>query len=353
MPRPWAPWPLTLLSRWKKYGRLLETDFEVEEVFMSRPPGAWFLQYESRAMSRAMTRKANELHRINKFDAIWAAPVLPDAVAATAIKKTLDLPLIALAIGSDVMVRSKDPSLKKQIQHAIAEADLCLGVSNAICDKLSELGATDPFCVYLGRDNSMFHPTDKVALRNELKLPNNAIVAVYVGLVVKTKGIAELATATTELLERSERFHLVCVGSGPAQDLLEQIGNERIHMVGEQPPENVPKYLQAADFFVFPSHSEGMPQSVLEAMHCALPIVATDVGGTPEAVTHRDNGLLVPPHSPEQLLDAMQTMISDEMFRKQAGDRSVAIVGEKFDSRSNAEKLAQRIYRVVNEVGRR
>ena len=72
VPRPWAPWPLTLMSRWKSYGAknpLLKTDFAVAEVPLIRPPGKWFSRFDSFAMAHSIVGKAKELHETNGFDA--------------------------------------------------------------------------------------------------------------------------------------------------------------------------------------------------------------------------------------------------------------------------------------------
>jgi glycosyltransferase involved in cell wall biosynthesis len=95
---------------------------------------------------------------------------------------------------------------------------------------------------------------------------------------------------------------------------------------------------------VFPSHSEGMPQSVLEAMNCGLPVVATKVGGIPEAVIEGQTGLLIDAKSPEQLEIAMERMIKNEEFRISAGRKALDYVNNKFDPERNAKILAEALY---------
>jgi glycosyltransferase involved in cell wall biosynthesis len=113
----------------------------------------------------------------------------------------------------------------------------------------------------------------------------------------------------------------------------------------------VPRFLQAADFLVLPSYSEGMPQAVLEAMNCGLPIVATRVGGVPEAVIDGETGLLVEPKGVEQLRNAMERMIVDEPFRLRAGQKGLVRAREVFDSERNANFFADALWSLVG--GRR
>lgn len=356
VPRAWAPWPVYRIGNPANYlsldNPLLDERAATAPYF--RLPGWWFKRFDRFFMERAILRATIRPHRIQKFDAILAAPVIPDAAAAVRLKKTLSVPLMTLAIGSDVMVMPSYPRLKEEIQRTLSECALCVGVSEAICQRMQQLV---PSCttlkVFLGRDTGMFRPAkDRGEVRRSLGIPKEALVATYVGLVSATKGSEELLQAATALLA-NPRFHLLCVGTGPSLRLFQSLNHDRIHLVGEQEPTSVPRYLQAADFFVFPSHSEGMPQSVLEAMHCGLPIVATDVGGVGEAVDHGENGLLVPPKRADLLEQAMSQMLGDDAFRRAAGVKSMEIVSQRFDSLEHARVFAAAIEQVVREGSRR
>jgi glycosyltransferase involved in cell wall biosynthesis len=110
--------------------------------------------------------------------------------------------------------------------------------------------------------------------------------------------------------------------------------------------ELVAKYCQASDFFVFPSHSEGMPNALLEAMACGLPCVATRVGGMPEALEHGVSGLLVPPQSSGDLTKAMQQLISDPGMAQALGASACRTIAKHFSWQANA-KAHQAVYEAV------
>jgi glycosyltransferase involved in cell wall biosynthesis len=209
--------------------------------------------------------------------------------------------------------------------------------------------------VYLGRDSKILSPPEnKRKLRQELGWADDDIVAVYVGYIAYAKGINELTTVAEGLLGKRHNFRLVCVGEGPATEGLVQLRAKidrdgAVVLPGLVSPEEVPKYLQASDFMVFPSHSEGMPQSVLEAMNCGLPVVATRVGGIPEAVVDGQTGLLIDVKDVEQLKNAMERMINDSEFRRSAGRKALAYVHEKFDAEQHARKLAELLRSLVDK----
>jgi glycosyltransferase involved in cell wall biosynthesis len=163
----------------------------------------------------------------------------------------------------------------------------------------------------------------------------------------------ELAGAGESLLKTHENFKLVCVGDGPSRDILcalrDRVGrDDAVMLSGRVRPEEVPRLLQASDFLVLPSYSEGMPQVILEAMNCGLPVVATRVGGVPEAVLDGRTGLLVEPGDAAQLRDGMERMIADEAFRLAAGREGLARAHEVFDSERNAGTLADALWALAN-----
>ena len=226
------------------------------------------------------------------------------------------------------------------------------GVSQSVCRRLAETGPCrrEPLCVYLGRDTKQFVPTEnKDRVREQLGWARESIVAVYVGGLVETKGLKELVAAAEPLLGWYERFQLVCVGDGPARDRLAALRSHlpregAVLLPGRVAPQEVPRFLQAADFLVLASYSEGMPQAILEAMDCGLPVVATRVGGVPEAVIDGETGLLVEAKDIDQLRDAMERMITDEAFRLTAGQKGQRRAHDVFDSEHNVRLLAEALW---------
>ncbi|OHB66590.1 MAG: hypothetical protein A2Y77_13115 [Planctomycetes bacterium RBG_13_62_9] len=360
--RPWAPWPLYHVPRWCDYGPsnplVPPAGLQARRATYLRPLGFAFRRFEGKSMARGLLPMARSWHEQERFDLVLGVSMLPDAEAAVVISRELGLPVASLAVGSDVMVYpDRMPVLWRRLCDMLQHVDLPVGVSQSICKKLAETGKCrrEPLCVYLGRDTRQFAPADdKDQVRKELGWPSKNIVAIYVGRLVETKGMAELVAAGEPLLREHERFQLVCVGDGPSRERLlmlrNRIGrNGAMVLPGRVAPEDVPRFLQGSDFVVLPSHSEGMPQVVLEAMDCGLPVVATRVGGVPEAVIDGETGLLVEPKNVDQLRGAMERMIEDEAFRLAAGQRGLAYAREVFDSERNAGMFADALWSLIGE----
>ena len=360
VPRPWAPWPLHHVPHWRMYGPANPLSgpggLQARSVPYLRPPGFGFRRFEGRFMARALLPAARRWHEEQRFDLVLGVSMLPDAEAAVAIGSALGLPVVSLAVGSDVMVYpDRMAVLWRRLCDTLARVDLPVGVSQSICRRLAETGKCrrEPLCIYLARDVKEFTPAqDKARVREQLGWRADSVVAVYLGGLVETKGMQELAAAAEPLLKKHSRFQLVCVGDGPSRDRLlslrDRVGRQgAVTLPGRIPPQQVPLLLQGADFLVLPSYSEGMPQAVLEAMNCGLAVVATKVGGVPEAVIDGETGLLVEVKNAGQFQAAMERLIVDEGFRRAAGQSGFVRAREVFDSERNARTFAEALWSLV------
>jgi glycosyltransferase involved in cell wall biosynthesis len=153
---------------------------------------------------------------------------------------------------------------------------------------------------------------------------------VAVGRLQQPKDPLTLARALGRL--RSS-FSAVIVGEGPDRQRLEteirRLGLERaVLLAGDR--SDVADLLAGADVFVLSSTSEGLPLSILEAMAAALPVVASSVGGVPEAVKDGDTGLLVPPRDPVRLAAALERLLADPALRRRLGANGRERVREHF-----------------------
>lgn len=361
VPRPWAPWPIHHLSRWRLYGPgnpLLDVpDFKVRRVTFPRPPGIGFYRYEGALMKGPVVRAALRLHAAEPFDLVLGVQMNGEATSAVEVGRRLGLPAAALAIGSDVMTLPDDvPGLREVQARMLARLDLPLAVSEEIARRLE---ATSPACrpphvVRLARSVDEFRPAaDREATRREHGFGERDIVAVYVGRVEAEKGMEDVLAALPGLLESHPRLRFVFLGDGPCRSRLidagERVRAGSVWAPGRVASSDVPGYLQSADLFVFPSHSEGLPQAVLEAMNCGLPVVATDVGGTSEAVKDGITGLLVPARNPRRLADAISRLVDDEATRRRFGAAGLTHALREFDPNEHSQRLAERLRELVAE----
>ena len=161
-------------------------------------------------------------------------------------------------------------------------------------------------------------PSSREEARAELGLPPNSPIVGTVSRLDPVKGVDILLHALVQL----SGANLAIVGDGPERVTLEALASrlgvaDRVYWLGHR--RDVPRLLPAFDLFVQPSLHEGLPNAVLEALAAGLPVVATAVGGTPEVVVDGVTGLLIPPHEPGALAEAMAALLRDPDLRRTMG----------------------------------
>ena len=109
---------------------------------------------------------------------------------------------------------------------------------------------------------------------------------------------------------------------------------------------NIQDFYAAADVLALPSHSEGSPYVLLEAMAAGLPIVATAVGGVPEMITDDESALLVPAHDPDAVAAAIARVLSDSGLARRLTANAAQLVVSRFSSETRVRSLVE-IYRGV------
>ncbi len=179
-------------------------------------------------------------------------------------------------------------------------------------------------------EDAAFAPPNHAQLnewRRELGLKDGARIVGIVASLSPIKDHATLLRAASTLRGRWPDLRLVLVGSGPARSSLESLADslgigDTVRFAGLRP--QVPSFHHLFEISVLSSLSEGFPNTLVEAMAAARPIVATDVGGVRDAVTHGDSGLLVPPQDPTALAGAIDTLLSDPERGRMMGERGLA-----------------------------
>jgi glycosyltransferase involved in cell wall biosynthesis len=172
-----------------------------------------------------------------------------------------------------------------------------------------------------GMDTEYFVPGHRAARRAQLGIDANVLVIGIAATLRSWKGHEYLIQAFSRLSTRPSR--LVILGDGPQRETLRrqimELGlQERVFMPGDQ--RDVLPWLQAMDIFVLPSYAnEGVPQAIMQAMLCGLPVVTTPVGSIGEIVTHDATGLMVKPKDADELWRALEKLAADTSLRNRLG----------------------------------
>ncbi len=178
----------------------------------------------------------------------------------------------------------------------------------------------------------------------------------YLGRLDKDKGLDKLLEAVSNIqypaANGGSNLKLLFVGSGPEFNYLNErsrkLGlSDVVEFVGQVPYEETPKYYQQADVFVYPSTAlEGLPMTVIEAMAAGLPVVASKIGGVPEAITDGETGRLTEPGNVQELSAALVKLLADDGLRRRMGEKAHQVAKEKFSQ----EKMVEGVLRCISYV---
>jgi glycosyltransferase involved in cell wall biosynthesis len=248
-------------------------------------------------------------------DVIISSWAHPDGWAAVRLGQTTGLPVVAKVNGSDVLINENDKRRKIRIAEGLCAADAVVAVSEDLGRHVCHLGAS-PQRVHVvpeGIDDTLFVPGCQSTARRRLGIAADERMILFVGNLLKSKGIGILVAACQHLRQRNVEFHCYIVGGGRDEAGLRQAIKvahleQRVSLVGPLPHEQLPKWFRASDVVTLPSFSEVIPTVLREAIAGGRPFVATNVGGIPE-IAHSDYSLLVPPQDSQALADGLQSAL--------------------------------------------
>jgi glycosyltransferase involved in cell wall biosynthesis len=261
-------------------------------------------------MAVSLLRRVAGLARSRDYDVLLASYAYPDGCAGVILGGILGIPVVVKCHGSDLNRVPLHRWCRLQLQHLLKRAAAVVVVSRRLGDRARELRVPEGrvHVVYNGLDRDRFKPMDKTVARRRLSLPTDREMVLYVGHLGEHKGVRDLLDAVPRLREARPRATVIFVGDGPlASEVQVAVRKEpgQVLAFGAVPHEEVPWWMGAADILCLPSWDEGMPNVVQESHACGRPVVATAVGGIPEAILAPELGTLVPAHDPAALADAL------------------------------------------------
>lgn len=241
---------------------------------------------------------------------------------------------------------------------SLPAADHVITVCGPFADNLVKIGVKRENISVLHNSITPSAPAsqdDTAALRAKLGIAPDERVLLTVGRFSLEKGHLDLIEAVARLCaDASElKFKLLLLGDGPRRPRIERAVAASYCLQGKVVfaghVGDVRPFYTLADMLVLPSHSEGSPNVLLEAMAAHLPAVATNVGGVPEIAKDGETALLVPSHAPPALADAIKRLLVDHKLARVLGDNAFATVASSFSLKSYERSLIEIYERVIGK----
>ncbi|MBV1774758.1 glycosyltransferase family 4 protein [Burkholderiaceae bacterium DAT-1] len=207
--------------------------------------------------------------------------------------------------------------------------------------------------VRTGIDLSYFQPIQQSEARKRLGLGEQPLLGVLSALIDR-KGHDALLDAWQVVSQQFPEWKLIIIGDGPRRSHLEnRIQTQRlessVQLVGRQA--DVTLWLSALDLFTLPTWGdEGVPQSVMQAVACGLPVVTTSVGAMAEAVLNEQTGLIVPPRVKASLVQALSRLMADRELRRKMGHAGLEYARTHFGIEQMLDKMEHVFRQVIQET---
>lgn len=167
---------------------------------------------------------------------------------------------------------------------------------------------------------------------------------ITIGRLTPEKNQRILLSVVTDLIQAGIPFHLDILGEGKERINLEKLSKklgiaDHISFQGYQT--NPAEWLNNADIFILPSKWEGVSLALLEAMAMALPVIATNRGGTIEVIQPEQTGILVSPDNPQEIIQAVQRLYLNPQYRQTLGNNARKFIEENYSIQSTLQKLEE------------
>jgi len=273
----------------------------------------------------SVIRPIARMRREFSFDVIDTHFGYPSGIAGALLSVALKSPFTITLRGNETM-HGQDPFCRHLLAWAIRRAARIFAVSERLRQFAIELGAdaTKVVTIPNGIDSSIFFPRDRLESRKKYRLPSDAKIILSAGYLIERKGHHHVIKALNSLLHQGIEARLVIAG-GPGREgrfeenirrLVRDLGLDQVvTLVGHVSPEGMAELMSAADVFCLASSREGSPNVVLEALACGTPVVATDVGGTPETIASDGYGFVVPADDVPALEHALHCALQRQWVR--------------------------------------
>lgn len=322
-------------------------------------PFAWFHPLGEITLFLSLVGKLK--YFVERFhpDIVHSYNATPGGYAGLLLSKRWNLKHVCSLRGSDINLYPINSRLTfKLTKKVLLESDRIVSVSNKLRSKALAVGRPrkEIRIIYNGCDFEMFDcgGISRVNVRNRLGIPEKGKVLVYVGHLRARKGVYDVLEIFKRIADYEEQVYLIIIGDGEERDALDSklrrlsVGR-RVSLKGRLEQREIAPFLCASDVFVFPSHSEGLPNAVLEAMACGLPVVAYAVGGIPEIVYDGNNGFLIEKGNIERFSRTVKYLIDNKEVCKNMGSQGRKVVEERFSWKRSARELGGIYVEVCNE----
>ncbi|WP_256833469.1 glycosyltransferase [Parageobacillus thermoglucosidasius] len=296
------------------------------------------------------------IHCVTKgrnYDVVHAHYVFPTGMLGLWYKKWWKAKLVVTAHGGDIdRMANKSGRIRKWTATILREADHVIAVGHKLAEQIRnefDVPEENVSVINMGVNRRIFQPLDKEEARKRCGIGEHEIPILFVGNIIRQKGLIELVEAFSKLKKEYHSVSLYLIGAKKDNAFYNELthrmeGINDVHILDAMQQKDVAVWMAAAEMFVLPSHLEGFGLVALEAMSCHTPVVGSRVGGL--AYLLGDGaGVLVEPGNPDSLFEGMKKLLDDADLRKQLVQK-----GEERAQENDQERIIDQILQLYDRV---
>lgn len=312
--------------------------------------GKWFLSF-----------LYNFLRKGRTYDIVHVHYIFPTGIIGLFYKKLLNRPMVVTAHGGDIeKMARKNKFFWKCTQYILKQADhvICVGehLYNTIINDYN-IPSEKLTILNMGVDTNIFQPMNRDNLRKKYKIPPYSKLILFVGNIIKQKGVMELIEAYNTLKSKDNSYNLVLIGAKKVpnfsielETFIKRNNIKDVSFLNPKSQQEISEWMNIANVFVLPSHMEGLGLVALEAMASNIPVVASKVGGL-QYLLADGLGILVTPENANALAEGINIVLSDDAISNKMSSLAYKKALEN-DSQIIITKLLK-IYSSVENIERR
>lgn len=350
---------IVLTAQWEPHW---PAEFVHREVTVLRMPQPQVRGWGTIRYMHALSRWLRKHH--DQWDAVVVSMLRHDAYTAVQSLQHTPIPVILRIEGageSGDLAWQRTARFGSRIKHACLQADRLIAPNPPIIDELLAAGYSPAkaHCIPLGVEvppprnlNDQLPARLAVSDANpSLEMIPDAPLVVFLGRLQEHKGLRDLILAWETIAQRRPNGRLWLIGDGPERDelydLIVDLGlHHQVFMPGAF--DDTADLLTAADIYVSPAHEAGQSLALLEAMAAGVPVIATDIPGNRQLITHEVHGLLVPPRDPAALHQAIERLLTDRPFAARLAAHARQRIEQEYSLRRMVDRYLDVIHQAIS-----
>jgi len=315
--------------------------------------------FEYFPITLVLASKIEEVIKKEKLDLINVHYALPYSVSSylakeISVSEGIKIPIITTLHGTDIHTFGRKKDFKTILKFVLDNSDGIITVSNFVANQAKELGITKEIkTIYNYVDTERFKREDSDEIRKlrEQFARKNERIIFHASNFRKVKRIEDIIRAFNKI-KRKVPSKLILAGSGPEMPKIKQLIErlrltKSVFLLGKI--KKIEKYYSIADLFMLVSTKEGCPVSILEAMSCEVPVIATNVGGIPEIVIDKKTGFLVEKENVNDIAEKSIRILSERKRIKKMGENARQEVLQKYTKNNIISQYEDYFNKVVWE----